>query len=81
MERYRCCRNMLVWFLDGVMEEFIDKTNGKESMIRTHRHAKKGRALGLGVMGWHTFLQQKRTYHLTQLLLQLGLTLFLVKLN
>ena len=41
------------------MEEFIQKTNGKESMIRTHRHAKKGRALGLGVMGWHTFLQKK----------------------
>jgi ribonucleoside-diphosphate reductase alpha chain len=41
------------------MEEFIQKTNGKESMIRSHRHAKKGRALGLGVMGWHTFLQQK----------------------
>ena len=41
------------------MEEFIEKTNGKESMIRSHRHAKKGRALGLGVMGWHTFLQQK----------------------
>jgi ribonucleoside-diphosphate reductase alpha chain len=48
-----------IWFLDGVMQEFIDKTNGKDSMIRTHRHAKKGRALGLGVMGWHTFLQQK----------------------
>jgi ribonucleoside-diphosphate reductase alpha chain len=48
-----------IWFLDGVMEEFIQKTNGKDSMIRTHRHAKKGRALGLGVMGWHTFLQQK----------------------
>jgi ribonucleoside-diphosphate reductase alpha chain len=48
-----------VYFLDGVMEEFIQKTNGKESMIRSHRHAKKGRALGLGVMGWHTFLQQK----------------------
>jgi ribonucleoside-diphosphate reductase alpha chain len=48
-----------VYFLDGVMEEFIQKTNGKESMIRTHRHAKKGRALGLGVMGWHTFLQKK----------------------
>jgi ribonucleoside-diphosphate reductase alpha chain len=41
------------------MEEFIQKTNGKDSMIRTHRSAKKGRALGLGVMGWHTFLQQK----------------------
>ena len=47
------------YFLDGVMEEFIQKTNGKDSMIRTHRSAKKGRALGLGVMGWHTFLQQK----------------------
>jgi ribonucleoside-diphosphate reductase alpha chain len=46
-------------FLDGVMQEFIDKSNGKDSLIRTHRHAKKGRALGLGVMGWHTFLQQK----------------------
>ncbi|MDB4276893.1 ribonucleoside-diphosphate reductase subunit alpha [bacterium] len=47
------------YFLDGVMEEFIVKTNGKDSMIRSHRHAKKGRALGLGVMGWHTFLQKK----------------------
>jgi ribonucleoside-diphosphate reductase alpha chain len=48
-----------IYFLDGVMEEFIQKTNGKDSMIRSHRHAKKGRALGLGVMGWHTFLQKK----------------------
>ena len=48
-----------IYFLDGVMEEFIVKTNGKDSMVRSHRHAKKGRALGLGVMGWHTFLQQK----------------------
>ena len=48
-----------VYFLDGVMQEFIEKTSGKESMIRTNAHAKKGRALGLGVMGWHTFLQQK----------------------
>ena len=47
------------YFLDGVMQEFIDKTDGKEAMKRTNKHAKKGRALGLGVMGWHTFLQQK----------------------
>jgi ribonucleoside-diphosphate reductase alpha chain len=46
-------------FLDGVMQEFIDKSNGKDSMARTHRHALKGRALGLGVMGWHSFLQKK----------------------
>jgi len=47
------------YFLDGVMEEFVEKTNGKEAMKRTHKHAKKGRALGLGIMGWHTFLQKK----------------------
>jgi|TARA_R110000744_G_scaffold7809_1_gene26782 ribonucleoside-diphosphate reductase alpha chain len=47
------------YFLDGIMEEFIQKTNGKEAMKRTHKHAKKGRALGLGIMGWHTFLQKK----------------------
>ena len=50
---------LATWFLDGVMQEFIDKSNGKDSLIRTHNHAKKGRALGLGVLGWHTFLQQK----------------------
>jgi ribonucleoside-diphosphate reductase alpha chain len=48
-----------IYFLDGVLEEFLIKTNGKDSMIRSHRSAKKGRALGLGVLGWHTFLQQK----------------------
>jgi ribonucleoside-diphosphate reductase alpha chain len=47
------------YFLDGVMQEFIDKTQGTDSMVRTYNHARKGRALGLGVMGWHTFLQQK----------------------
>ena len=53
------CIQTAIWFLDGVMQEFIDKSNGKDSLVRTHNHAKKGRALGLGVMGWHTFLQQK----------------------
>ena len=48
-----------IYFLDGVLEEFLIKTNGKESMIRSHRSAKKGRALGLGVLGWHSFLQAK----------------------
>ena len=53
------CIKTAIWFLDGVMQEFIDKSNGKDSLVRTHNHAKNGRALGLGVMGWHTFLQQK----------------------
>ena len=50
---------LATWFLDGVMQEFIDKSGGRDSLKRTHNHARKGRALGLGVMGWHTFLQQK----------------------
>ena len=54
------CIQMAIWFLDGVMQEFIDKSNGRDSLKRTHNHARKGRALGLGVMGWHTFLQQKK---------------------
>ena len=48
-----------IYFLDGVLEEFLYKTEGKDSLIRTYRSAKKGRALGLGVLGWHTFLQQQ----------------------
>jgi ribonucleoside-diphosphate reductase alpha chain len=50
---------LATWFLDGVMQEFIDKSAGKDSLQRTYNHARKGRALGLGVMGWHSFLQQK----------------------
>ena len=53
----------------------------KTHLSEPHRHAKKGRALGLGVMGWHSFLQQERTYHLTLLLQPLGHTLFLVILD
>jgi ribonucleoside-diphosphate reductase alpha chain len=48
-----------IYFLDGVLEEFLVKTDGKKSFDRSHRSALKGRALGLGVLGWHSFLQQK----------------------
>ena len=51
---------LATWFLDGVMQEFIDKSAGKGSLRKNiTNHARKGRALGLGVMGWHSFLQQK----------------------
>ena len=49
-----------IYFLDGVLEEFLAKTSGRDSLIRAHRSAKKGRAIGLGVLGWHTFLQNER---------------------
>ena len=49
-----------IYFLDGVLEEFLQKTSGRDSLIRANRSAKKGRAIGLGVLGWHTFLQNER---------------------
>jgi ribonucleoside-diphosphate reductase alpha chain len=48
-----------IWFLDGVMEEFIQKAKGKVGFANSVRSAEKGRALGLGVLGWHTYLQEK----------------------
>ena len=48
-----------IWFLDGVMQEFIDKANGIPGFDRAVRFAEKSRALGLGVLGWHTLLQSK----------------------
>lgn len=47
------------WFLDGVMQEFINKTEGKEGFERARAFAIKSRALGLGVLGFHTLLQEK----------------------
>lgn len=47
-----------IWFLDAVMEEFIQKSAGQPYMERTHRFAKRHRALGLGVMGYHAYLQK-----------------------
>ena len=46
------------WFLDGVMSEFIQKAKGLRGFENAIRSAEKGRALGLGVLGWHTYLQQ-----------------------
>jgi len=48
-----------VWFLDGVLEEFIQRAKNMRGFENSVRSAEKGRALGLGVLGWHTYLQQK----------------------
>jgi ribonucleoside-diphosphate reductase alpha chain len=48
-----------IWFLDGVLEEFIQRAKYRKGFENSVRSAEKGRALGLGVLGWHTYLQQK----------------------
>ena len=45
------------WFLDGVLEEFIQRAKGMHGFENSVRTAQKGR--GLGVLGWHTYLQQR----------------------
>lgn len=47
------------WFLDGVLEEFIQKAKYMRGFENSVRSAEKGRALGLGVLGWHTYLQER----------------------
>ena len=49
----------LTYFLDAVMNEFIDKTEGDKHMQAPRRFAIKHRALGIGVLGWHSLLQSK----------------------
>jgi ribonucleoside-diphosphate reductase alpha chain len=46
------------WFLEGVLQEFIDRSKNVKLMENTYRSAVKGRAIGIGVLGWHTFLQE-----------------------
>lgn len=61
----------MIYFLDAVMSEFIEKlealrdsrdseyTAAFKFMERAYNFAKENRALGLGVLGWHSFLQSK----------------------
>lgn len=49
----------LVYFLDAVMSEFIDKTDGMKYMEAPRKFAISQRALGVGVLGWHSLLQSK----------------------
>lgn len=46
------------WFLDGVMQEFIDRAKHIPGLEKAVRFSEKSRALGLGAMGFHTYLQK-----------------------
>ena len=47
-------------FLDGVAESFIQRAKGKSGMDRAVRFTEKSRALGVGLLGFHSYLQRKR---------------------
>jgi ribonucleoside-diphosphate reductase alpha chain len=46
------------WFLDGVMQEYIDRAKNLPHFNNAIRFATKSRMLGLGAMGYHTLLQK-----------------------
>ena len=50
---------LMIFFLDAVLEEFIQKARNIYAMERTVRFSERHRALGLGWLGWHSYLQAK----------------------
>jgi len=46
-------------FLDAVLSEYIEKSEGVSGLQPSRLSAIKGRAVGLGVLGWHSLLQSR----------------------
>lgn len=78
----------LTFFLDAVVTEFLQKlevyrdSGNKEDektflfMERAYNFAKRHRALGLGVLGWHSLLQSRMISFESQEAADLNLTIF-----
>lgn len=49
---------LAVYFLDAVLSEFIDKTQGNYYLTNARNFAIRHRAIGLGVLGYHSYLQK-----------------------
>lgn len=49
----------MIYFLDAVMEEYIEKIKDMPFMESAYNFAIRWRALGLGQLGWHSYLQSK----------------------
>ena len=78
----------IVYFLDAVITEFTDKLELYKNssdlddqqtflfMQRAYNFAKENRALGLGVLGWHSYLQSKMLSFDSQEAFDLNSTIF-----
>lgn len=49
---------LAIYFLDAVLSEFIEKTEGNYYLQSARNFAMRHRALGLGVLGYHSYLQK-----------------------
>lgn len=50
---------LAVHFLEGVLSEYIEHGSGVKGLENSIRSAVKGRAIGIGVLGWHSLLQRR----------------------
>lgn len=50
---------LAIYFLDAVISEFLEKAKNIRGIEDSVRFAEKSRALGLGALGWHSYLQSK----------------------
>jgi ribonucleoside-diphosphate reductase alpha chain len=50
---------LAVWFLDAVVGEYIKKAKHLPGFESAVRFAEKSRAIGIGVLGWHSLLQDR----------------------
>lgn len=50
---------LATYFLDAVITNFIKQTEGLSGLENARRFAERHRMLGVGVLGWHTLLQQE----------------------
>ena len=50
---------VLTYFLDSVLTDFIQRANSIPFLEKVVRFANEHRSIGLGVLGYHTFLQSK----------------------
>lgn len=51
---------ILTMFLDAVMTEFIEKGSKMKYLEKAVNFAKNHRAIGVGVLGWHSYLQNNK---------------------
>lgn len=49
----------MIFFLDAVMSDYIEKTSNIPFMQASCNFARRWRALGLGQLGWHSYLQSR----------------------
>ena len=49
----------LVYFMDAVAEEYIEKIKDNPLMQTVYNFQKNQRAIGIGVLGWHSYLQSR----------------------